>query len=133
MNAAVRTDAFLDGLGTLLIVEDEVLIRLDLADQLRLVGFKVIEASTGDEALTVLKSVDEISVVISDIRMPGQTDGTTLAAWLRREMPRIKIVLMSGHLPTAHMSAIADLAFEKPVDPAFLARRVKELLEDEQG
>jgi len=133
MNAATRIDPFLDGLGTILVVEDEILIRLDLADQLRLAGFRVIEASNGDEALTVLKSVEEISLVISDVRMPGQTDGTALAAWLRREMPQIKIILVSGHLPNAQMTAVSDLAFEKPVHPVLLARRVKELLEDDQG
>ena len=130
MNAATRTDAHLDILGTVLVVEDEVLIRLDLADHLRLAGFRVIEASSGDEALTVLKSIDTVSVMISDIRMPGQTDGTALAMWVRREMPGIKIILVSGHRPTTDMAAIADLAFEKPVHPQFLARRVTQLLDE---
>ena len=128
MNAATRTDAHLDALGTVLVVEDEVLIRLDLADHLRFA--RVIEASNGDEALTVLKSIDTVSLMISDIRMPGQTDGTALAAWVRREMPHVKIVLVSGHRPTADMATIADMAFEKPVNPEFLVRRVTQLLDD---
>jgi CheY-like chemotaxis protein len=130
MNAATRTDAHLDALGTILVVEDEVLIRLDLADHLRLAGYRVIEASDGDEALTVLKSIDTVSLMISDIRMPGQTDGTALATWVRREMPHIKIVLVSGHRPTADMATLADLAFAKPVNPEFLVRRVTQLLDD---
>jgi CheY-like chemotaxis protein len=56
--------------GTVLIVEDELLIRLDLADHLRSAGLTVVEASTGDEALTVLKANDAVDLVVSDIRMP---------------------------------------------------------------
>jgi DNA-binding NtrC family response regulator len=130
MNAATRSDVDLDTLGTVLVVEDEVLIRLDLADHLRLAGYRVIEASNGDEALTVLQSIDTVSLMISDIRMPGQTDGTALATWVRREMPHVKVILVSGHRPTTDMTSISDMAFEKPVHPDFLVRRVTQLLDD---
>jgi CheY-like chemotaxis protein len=83
--------------GTVLIVEDEVLVRLDLADQLRLTGLSVLEASNADEALIVLEAIDGIALVVSDIRMPGAADGLDLVGWLRRERPAIKIVLVSGY------------------------------------
>jgi YesN/AraC family two-component response regulator len=66
-------------------------------------GLIVIEASTGDEALTVLKANDAVDLVVSDIRMPGSTDGMELAAWLRKEKPNIKIVLVSGYAATQDM------------------------------
>jgi CheY-like chemotaxis protein len=116
------------GKGTVLIVEDELLIRLDLADQLRRAGLTVVEASTGDEALTVLKANDTVDLVVSDIRMPGATDGMELAAWLRREGPKIKIVLVSGYAATQDMTAIADVALVKPVDPSLFVREVERLL-----
>jgi CheY-like chemotaxis protein len=114
--------------GTVLVVEDELLIRLDLADQLRSAGLIVIEASTGDEALTVLKANDAIDLVVSDIRMPGATDGVELAAWLRRERPKIKIVLVSGYTATQDMTTVADVALGKPVDRSLFVREVERLL-----
>jgi CheY-like chemotaxis protein len=114
--------------GTVLVVEDELLIRLDLADQLRSAGVIVIEASTGDEALTALKANDAVDLVVSDIRMPGATDGMELVAWLRRERPKIKIVLVSGYTATQDMTTVADVALGKPVDPSQFVREVKRLL-----
>ena len=114
--------------GTVLVVEDELLIRLDLADQLRSAGLIVIEASTGDEALTVLKTNDAIDLVVSDIRMPRATDGMELAAWLRRERPKIKIVLVSGYTATQDMTTVADVALGKPVDRSLFVREVGRLL-----
>ena len=61
MNAAIRTDVPPRELGTILLVEDEVLIRFDFAEQLRDEGFTVIEASNGDEALTVLKTPNAVA------------------------------------------------------------------------
>jgi CheY-like chemotaxis protein len=116
------------GKGTVLVVEDELLIRLDLADQLRSVGLVVVEASTGDEALTVLKANDAVDLVVSDIRMPGKTDGMELAAWLRRERPKIKIVLVSGYTATQDMTTVADVALGKPVDRSQFVREVGRLL-----
>jgi CheY-like chemotaxis protein len=109
------------------------LIRLDLADQLRSAGLIVIEASTGDEALTVLKANDAIDLVVSDIRMPGATDGMELAAWLRRERPKIKIVLVSGYTATQDMTTVADVALGKPVDRSLFVREVERLLGANDG
>ena len=114
--------------GTVLVVEDEPLIRLDLADHLRSAGLVVVETTTGDEALAVLKVNDAVDLVVSDIRMPGATDGIELSTWLRRERPKIKIVLVSGFSATVDMTAIADVAFGKPVDLSRLAHEVGRLL-----
>lgn len=61
---------------TVLVVEDEVLLRLVVAEYLRDCGFKVIEAAHADEAVMVLKQPDlRIDVLFSDIEMPGSLDG----------------------------------------------------------
>jgi CheY-like chemotaxis protein len=114
--------------GTVLVVEDEPLIRLDLADHLRSAGLIVIEAATGDEALAVLTTNDAVDLVVSDVRVPGATDGMELAAWLRRERPKIKIILVSGFSATADMTSIADAALAKPVNPSLFVREVRRLL-----
>jgi len=64
---------------TILVVEDESFIRFDLADALREQGHAVIEAASGDEALSRLASGMRRDLVISDVHMPGELDG--LAAW----------------------------------------------------
>ena len=67
-------------LGTILLVEDEALIRVDLAEHLRAAGFRnVLEAGNGDQALAMLGAHPAIALVISDVRMPGATDGVALA------------------------------------------------------
>ncbi len=73
--------------ATLLLVEDEVLIRLTVADYLRDCGYHVIEASNAQEALSVLTSDIDIDIVFSDVQMPGTIDGFGLARWGARSPP----------------------------------------------
>jgi CheY-like chemotaxis protein len=117
----------------ILVVEDEVLIRLDLAQQLRAAGYLILEASNGEEALTVLRGVNSVALVVTDVRMPGRTDGLGLAVWLRKNLPHIKIILVSGHVPASDMVAVAHAVFEKPVIPASLVQKVRQLLADAPG
>src|SRR5690349_18176135 len=64
---------------TVLVAEDEVLVRLDISDYLRAHGYNVIEANSAAEAIQVFKSDLEVAVVFTDVRMPGTTDGIDLA------------------------------------------------------
>lgn len=82
----------------ILVVEDELLIRLLVSDELRNAGFEVIEAVDADEALTVLKSLVPIDIVISDVRMPGSIDGLGLLAVVRESFPNLPVIITSGHL-----------------------------------
>src|SRR5579863_9901913 len=75
-----------------LIVEDEFLIRKDAADMVRDAGFDVVEAENADEAILILESRLDITVVFTDIQMPGSMDGLKLAAAIRGRWPPIKIV-----------------------------------------
>jgi CheY-like chemotaxis protein len=81
-----------------LIVEDEFLIRMDAVDMIRGAGFDVVEAADADEAITILESRFDITVVFTDIQMPGSMDGLKLAAAIRGRWPPIKIVATSGML-----------------------------------
>jgi DNA-binding NtrC family response regulator len=116
-------------LPAVLVVEDEVLIRLMIADELRRQGLNVIEASTADEALSVLQSSIPVCVLFTDVQMPGTLDGSALAAMVHGSFPRVKIVVASGQ-PETCLQPVADAFFSKPYDPTAVARLVKQLIAD---
>ena len=79
-----------------LIVEDEFLLRMDAADIIAAAGFEVVEAENADQAIEILEARRDITVVFTDIQMPGSMDGLKLAAAIRGRWPPIKIVATSG-------------------------------------
>jgi CheY-like chemotaxis protein len=81
---------------TILLVEDETLVRLIGSDLLSDAGYEVLEAGSADEALNILQSVEDVQVLFTDIRMPGSMDGLELAEVVHRRWPGIKILLTSG-------------------------------------
>lgn len=81
---------------TVLVVEDDVLVRAVTAAYLRDCGFEVIEASSADEAVRVIQAAIPVDLVFSDVNMPGSMDGFGLARWLGRERPELKVLLASG-------------------------------------
>jgi CheY-like chemotaxis protein len=83
-------------LARILIVEDEVLTRMGLAEDLRDAGYFVVEASNADDAMAYLKTGSQIDLVFSDIQMPGSMDGLELARRLRVERPSLPVILSSG-------------------------------------
>jgi two-component system, response regulator PdtaR len=114
---------------TVLLVEDEVLVRMMLADQLREAGCTVVEASDADEALLLLRqNLVRIDLVISDVRMPGSMDGLGLARVIRSECPELKIILMSGH-HRALEGPDYDAFFPKPYDGPAIIRKVRSYFE----
>jgi CheY-like chemotaxis protein len=81
---------------TVLIVEDEFLLRMNAAEMIGEAGFEVIEAGSADEAISILESRSDIRIVFTDIQMPGSMDGLKLAAAVRNRWPPIKILATSG-------------------------------------
>lgn len=79
-----------------LIVEDEALIRMHAADMIRDLGFEVIEAADADQAISLLEATSVISVVFTDIQMPGSMDGLRLVAMVRRRWPPVALLVTSG-------------------------------------
>jgi len=116
---------------TILVVEDDVLVRNLAAAYLRESGFEVIEATSADEAIRVLQAEVRVDIVFSDIQMPGSMDGVGLAHWVRRERPWLKVILTSGAARTAKEAG--DLCehgpiLAKPYDNAELERHIRSLL-----
>jgi CheY-like chemotaxis protein len=118
--------------GTILVVEDEVLIRLVIAEYLRDCGYRVFEAAHADEALLVLRQADRpVDVVFTDIEMPGSMDGFALAQWVRANRPDVDVIL-AGSVNRA-VRAASDLCDQqdhvpKPYDPQTVHDRIRRLL-----
>jgi len=81
---------------TILIVENEAIIRVELDEQLVEMGYLVLVASDADEAIELLDTHPEIAVLISDITMPGSMDGIRLARYVRGRSPSVRIIVTSG-------------------------------------
>jgi two-component system, response regulator PdtaR len=113
--------------ATILLVEDEVLVRMTLADQLRSAGYVVLEASNADEALDLLHG-NGVQLLLSDIRMPGRMDGVELAHAIRAQHPEIKIVLASGESFSTSNWSDTDGFFPKPYNARRLIEHIKMLL-----
>jgi CheY-like chemotaxis protein len=115
-----------------LVVEDDVLVRLVIAAYLRDCGYRVFEAANGDEAIKLLaRDEASIGVVLTDVEMPGQTDGFALAQWIRRERPGVELVIAGT--PARAADAAGDLCEEgpqraKPYEPSLALDRIRRLL-----
>jgi two-component system, response regulator PdtaR len=114
---------------SILVVEDEVLVRMVLADQLREAGYCVVEARDADEALELLQhDALDVKVVITDIEMPGSINGMELAGVIRTEYPLTKVILMSGG--QGRLDGLRyDGFFPKPYDAPAIINRVRSLLD----
>src|SRR5215468_2862421 len=118
---------------SVLVVEDEVLVRTSVAEYLRACGYRVLEANDADEAILILRSDGRIDIVFTDVQMPGSLDGFGLAQWVRRERPEIRIIITSGVARASE--AARDLCAEgpllaKPYDHRDLERRIRRLVAD---
>jgi CheY-like chemotaxis protein len=116
---------------TILVVEDDVLIRMPIAQYLRDCGYRVIEAVSADEAMTVLMHKEtQVDMVFSDIEMPGCTDGFGLSKWIRDNRPGLDIIL-TGTVPRALKAAkqlCDDSPLPKPYEPKAVHDYIRRLL-----
>jgi len=111
-----------------LIVEDEFLLRMDAADMIAAAGFEAVEAANADEAIEILEARRDITVVFTDIQMPGSMDGLKLARAVRGRWPPIKIIATSGRLNVGEMDLPEGGRFlPKPYSHAEVARLLREL------
>jgi CheY-like chemotaxis protein len=107
-----------------LVVEDEVMMRTKLTEELEEAGYSVIEASDGTEAVEILTLRSDVKIVISDVRMPGPIDGVELCCRVRSGYPGIKVVLSSGE-PNAADSTAHDGFFLKPYRVAWIIKHIR--------
>jgi CheY-like chemotaxis protein len=97
-----------------LVVEDEMMLRMRAVDIVEDAGFTPLEAVNADEALAILESRSDIDLLFTDIQMPGSMDGLKLAHAVHQRWPSIKIMLVSGKLTPAEA--------DKPVNSRFYGK-----------
>ena len=103
-------------LPNVLVVEDEMILRMRAVDIVEDAGFRSVEAVNADEALSILESRSDISLLFSDIQMPGSMDGLKLAHAVHDRWPAIKIILVSGQVKPSDAETPADSRFfRKPL------------------
>ena len=111
----------------MLVVEDEMVLRMRAVDIVEDAGFAAVEAVNADEALSIPESRSDISLLFSDIQMPGSIDGLKLAHAVHWRWPHIKIILVSGQVKLSDIDKPANSRFfGKPID-------VKQMIAELQG
>ena len=117
--------------STILLVEDEVLIRMNISKYLRECGYIVIEAVNADEAVEVLQSNHVIDLVLSDVQMPGSMDGFGLAQWVRKYREGLDVILVGTPERAADTAAAlceSGPAMAKPYQPEALVEVIRKHL-----
>ncbi|MEO9229757.1 MAG: response regulator [Devosia sp.] len=114
---------------TVLVVEDETIIRMNMVLHLEDEGFVVFEAASADEAITMLNAHQEVRVLFTDIDMPGSMDGLKLSAYVRERWPPVRIIVTSGK----RMVEVTDLPdgsmfFSKPYQLDNVVVAIRELV-----
>lgn len=97
-----------------LVVEDEMMLRMRAVDIVEDAGFRSIEAVNADEAMSILEARSDISLLFTDIQMPGSMDGLKLAHTVHNRWPDIKIILVSGQVKPSET--------ERPTDSRFFGK-----------
>ena len=85
-----------NGHETILLVEDNDVVRQTVAAQLASLGYRVVEAADGDLAAAILEREQHIDLMFSDVVMPGNLDGYALAEFAQERHPEVKVLLTSG-------------------------------------
>ncbi|KJC46347.1 histidine kinase [Bradyrhizobium sp. LTSP885] len=112
-----------------LVVEDEMMLRMRAVDIVEDAGFTPIEAVNADEALAILESRSDIELLFTDIQMPGSMDGLRLAHAVHERWPSIKIILASGKLvPTDAEKPAHSRFFGKPLEVKQMIAEMQQMI-----
>ena len=115
--------------AVVLVVEDEMLLRMRAVDMVEDAGFTPVEAADADEAVAILESRSDIALLFTDIQMPGSMDGLKLAHAVHERWPPIKIILVSGQLRLANIDIPADSRFfGKPLEAREMIVEMKNMI-----
>lgn len=116
---------------TILVVEDDTLIRMLGVNILEEAGFEVLEAANADEGIAILSEHGHVRLLFSDIDMPGSMDGVELARLVHDRWPSIRLLLTSGHHNLPEAAIPDDGKFvRKPWSEEFLIGKIRAILSD---
>lgn len=113
---------------SILIVDDEPLIRMNLIDLFEDEGYLVYEAEDADSAIAILENSPAIHIVLTDIQMPGSMDGVKLAHYVRDRFPPTFLIVASGAIkPETADLPLQTMFVSKPFDHKFLLEEIARL------
>ncbi|MEM8684445.1 MAG: ATP-binding protein, partial [Pseudomonadota bacterium] len=135
--ATSRPEVARQGDEHILVVEDDDGVRDIICRQLSRLGYRVTQASDGDQALAFLSSNDDVELLVTDIVMPGHVQGPELATRLRALRPGLPVIFMSGYPREAsiHGNGLQpdDINLMKPVKASALAKAVRSALDNAES
>ena len=112
-----------------LVVEDEMILRMRAVDIVDDAGFTSVEAVDADEAVAILESRSDIALLFTDIQMPGSMDGLKLAHAVHERWPPVKIILVSGQLKLANIDIPANSRFfGKPLESGAMIAEIQNMI-----
>jgi len=113
---------------SILVVDDEPLIRINLADFFEDEGFQVFEAEDADAAIAILEANPSVRIVLTDVQMPGSMNGIKLAHFVRDRYPPTLLVVASGAVkPSPDELPTRTMFLTKPFDPRFVLEEIERL------
>jgi CheY-like chemotaxis protein len=115
--------------SVVLVVEDEMLLRMRAVDMVEDAGYVPVEAVDADEAFAILQSRSDIALLFTDVQMPGSMNGLQLALAVHERWPRIMIILASGQLKLSENEIPENSRFfGKPLDSGDMVAEIREML-----
>jgi CheY-like chemotaxis protein len=115
--------------AVILIVEDEMMLRMRAVDMVEDAGYTPVEAVDADGAVAILESRSDIALMVTDIQMPGSMDGLGLAHAVHARWPSIKIIVVSGRLMQPNIDLPADSRFfGKPLESGEMIAQMRSMI-----
>jgi CheY-like chemotaxis protein len=113
---------------TILVVDDEPLILDMISQELTDQGFAVLEADTGEAALSIIESGKAVDVLFTDIRLPGELDGRRLAAMAQEAKPGLSVIYVTGYNVNREAAVPGSVFLKKPYRPSVITETIRTLI-----
>lgn len=130
MSSQIQVPARTEGAPTVLVIDDEILVRVVIADYLRDCGYRVLEAGNAEDAVAILSSKLKVDIVFTDLELPGHSSGLELARWIRRRHPDVRVIVTSGVYSSAELAGElceAGPPITKPYESEAVVQRIRSL------
>ena len=115
--------------AVVLIVEDEMMLRMRAVDMVEDAGYTPLEALDAAEAVSILQSRSDVALMCTDIQMPGQMDGLGLAHAVHQRWPAIKIIVVSGQLKLQNLDLPPHSRFlGKPLNAGEVIAEMRDMI-----
>jgi len=128
-NGQIQASAGQSVPAVILVVEDDWLLRQAMASEMRHAGWHVLEASTGEAALSLPEKVGQIDLVVTDIRLAGEMTGWDVAQGFRARFSDLPVVYVSGNTADSSRMVSRSTFLGKPCAPADLMRACRRALD----